>query len=117
MRRQNSVNRTTSSVRRLPTVIDADAGTVPPELLVALNLPRALSSTRMPGYEAAVWRTELADGRTVAVRLLRAGMPADGELTALRLAAGHRRPVPTIVAHGRWTGREAIVTAWCPGRS
>jgi Ser/Thr protein kinase RdoA (MazF antagonist) len=91
--------------------------TVAPDLLAALHLPPAASSVRMPGYEAEVWRTELADGRVVAVRLLRAGIPADGELAALRLAAAHRQPVPAIVAHGRWAGRHAIVTAWCRGRS
>jgi Ser/Thr protein kinase RdoA (MazF antagonist) len=90
---------------------------LPDELLTALGLPPAVAAVRMPGYEAAVWRTTLTDGRTVAVRLLRPGRPADAELAALRLARELGQPAPAIVAHGRWDGREAIAAAWCPGRA
>ena len=91
--------------------------TLPNELLTALGLPPASDAVRMQGYEAAVWRATLTDGRTVAVRLLRTGLPAEGELAALRLARRLGQPAPAVVAHGQWDGREAIVAAWCRGRS
>lgn len=98
--------------------------TVPPtdtkrltRLLVAFGLPPATSAARQDGYDATVWRTELDDGRVVAVRLLRAGVRADNELAAMRLAAKHGHPVPRVVAAGRADGREAIVMTWCAGRT
>lgn len=91
--------------------------TVPPELLAALELPPVASAVRMAGYDAAVWRADLADDRAVAVRLLRPGVPVDNELAALRLAAQRGNPVPSIIAHGHWDGRDAVVTTWCAGRS
>jgi len=90
---------------------------LPGDLLTTLRLPPAMSAMRMPGYEAAVWRAELSDGRTVAVRLLRQGVPGDTELMALRVAADLGQPAPAVVGHGQWDGRDAIVSAWCAGRS
>ena len=42
--------------------------------LTALDLPPATAAERMAGYDATVWRVELADRRTVAVRMLRPGV-------------------------------------------
>jgi aminoglycoside phosphotransferase len=91
-----------------------------PELtavLAALDLPRAHASARMPGYDAVVWRAELTDGRTLAVRLLRAGVPAAGELTALRLATEHGQPAPAVIAIGQYDGRDVVAMSWCRGRT
>jgi Ser/Thr protein kinase RdoA (MazF antagonist) len=90
---------------------------LPGELMTTLRLPQATSAMRMPGYEAAVWRADLSDGRTVAVRLLRRGVPGDPELMALRMAGELGQPAPAVVAHGQWDGRDAIVSTWCAGRS
>jgi Ser/Thr protein kinase RdoA (MazF antagonist) len=86
-------------------------------VLTAAGLPPATRTQRTTGQDAAVWRADLVDGRTVAVRLLRPGVAADAELAALTLAAAEGHPAPTVVATGRHGGRDAIVMSWCPGRT
>ena len=85
--------------------------------LAAVALPPARDATRQNGFDATVWRAELIDGRTVAVRWLRPGVAPDRELQALQLATERGHPAPEVVATGRHDGRSVIVTAWCPGRT
>ena len=87
------------------------------DALVALDLPPAVAAERMAGYDAIVWRVELSNQRTVAVRILRPGVSSACELTALRLAAEHGHPVPDVVAMAHCDGREVIASSWCDGRT
>lgn len=91
--------------------------TDPQPILDALHLPPATTAVRMPGFEATVWRVDLADGRTVAVRALRSGRASGRELEALRLAARRTTAAPRVVAHGTVAEQAVIVTSWCPGRT
>jgi aminoglycoside phosphotransferase (APT) family kinase protein len=91
--------------------------TDPAAVLAALDLPAATATQRQTGYDASVWRADLVDGRTVAVRLLRPGRHADGEVASLRLAADYGHPAPRVIATGRVCDREAIVMTWCAGRT
>ena len=72
--------------------------------LTALDLPPATAAQRMAGYDATVWRVELADGRTVAVRMLRPGCRLRASSPPCALAAEHGHPVPEVVATARRDG-------------
>jgi Ser/Thr protein kinase RdoA (MazF antagonist) len=87
------------------------------DALVALDLPPAVAAERMAGYDATVWRVELSNRRTVAVRILRPGVSSARELTTLRLAAEHGHPVPDVIATARCDGREVVASSWCDGRT
>jgi aminoglycoside phosphotransferase (APT) family kinase protein len=99
------------------TVPAGESAADPDAVLAALGLPAARATTRQSGYDATVWRADLADGSTVAIRLLRPGVPSDRELAALRLAADYGHPAPRVIATGRHGGRDAIVMSWCAGES
>ncbi|MGH8862201.1 MAG: phosphotransferase [Jatrophihabitantaceae bacterium] len=86
-------------------------------VLITLGLPAARAGTRRSGYDATVWRADLDDGTTAAVRLLRAGMTAERDVTALRLAARHTDLAPRLLATGVCDGRHALALSWCPGRT
>jgi Ser/Thr protein kinase RdoA (MazF antagonist) len=87
------------------------------DALVALDLPPAVAAERMAGYDATVWRVELPNRRTVAVRILRPGVSSARELAAMRLAAEHGHPVPDIVAVAHRDGRDVVASSWCDGRT
>jgi aminoglycoside phosphotransferase (APT) family kinase protein len=89
----------------------------PDGVLTALGLPAAARTQQQNGFEATVWRADLSDGRTVAVRLLQPGIPPDRELAALRLAADYGHPAPRVIASGTYERRAAIVMTWCRGRT
>jgi aminoglycoside phosphotransferase len=95
---------------------DAPDSVAPDRILQALGLPPATSVERQDGYDATVWRAELADDRTVAVRLLRAEVHPDRELAALHLAAEYGHPAPRLLADGTIDGHAVLVMSWCPGR-
>jgi aminoglycoside phosphotransferase (APT) family kinase protein len=95
---------------------DAADGSAPDAILHALGLPAATKATLQSGFDAAVWRAELTDGRTVAIRLLRRHVHPDRELAALHLAAEYGHPAPRVLACDGVDGRAALVTTWCDGR-
>ncbi len=84
--------------------------------LAAAGLPPVAEARCAAGYDATVWRVEM-DGRPLAVRLLRPGVPAAREVTMQRTARAHGHPVPEVLATGRLGDREVVVIEWWPGRT
>ena len=85
-------------------------------ILAGFGFPPATAVEQQSGFDATVWRADLTDGRTVAIRLLRAAMQSGRELDALGHAAAAGLPAPVVLAAGRHEERDVIVMSWCPGR-
>lgn len=97
-----------------PDIAVADTAE-PAAVAAALGLPAVVAAERAAGFDATVWRAELADGRTVALRLLRPGISADRDVSALALAQQHTDLAPALVARGGYRDRAALALTWCVG--
>jgi len=87
----------------------------PRELLTDAGFRPQGDVTRMPGYDASVWRVSTESG-VVAVRVLPADRDISHEVEMQQLAAGLGVPAPEVLRSGAYLGHPYTVTSWLPGR-